>query len=159
MIRTPIDMFAYSNKNQIYSCTSVLSEVYLMSDKRLSPEVKAFQEYINQHPTLREEFRKSGKPLKYYFDQWKKNQKDEPRWDHPDQTSDGNEGENVDHLQGLMRQFLSITEKIDLDRIQQQAQKLDRAIEDVQQLIKEYNSQKREGQIQRRQHPFHWFRD
>lgn len=129
-----------------------------MSDKELHPDVKAFKQFVNKHPSLIIEIRKSGEPLQSYYERWSTNKKD-PLWDaykEPAQQDPKPKEKNTD----LIDHLLNISKYVDLDKIQGYVSQFGEALKMVQSLLGEMNgndSQNKNAEEKKR--PINLFRD
>lgn len=129
-----------------------------MSKSGLPPDVRSFQQYINDNPELRKKMRKSGRSWQDFYDQWVADGKTNSK--NPSLKDDSRTSNNklTNHL-GILEQVLQVTEKIDFDQVQEKAQKLDHTLTDVQRLLDQYKERKGFKESQTQQIDFRWFGD
>lgn len=113
-----------------------------MSDK-LHPSVREFKAFLEKHPGLVEEVRKKGKGFQMYYEKWALLGEEDHFWDQfkekdttkPDSKSKQGKAE-------LMERLVQISEHIDLDKLQKQADNINNTITTVQGLLGQFQSSK-----------------
>ncbi|WP_226376899.1 YlbD family protein [Oceanobacillus halotolerans] len=134
-----------------------------MSDQ-LHPSVKEFKTFINKHPKLIEEVRKKGKSWQEYYEKWALLGEDDPFWDQFKEASTGNKNERTTKKKQneLLEKLTSLTENVDLNKIQHQAEQLNKTIGTIQEALGNFQETKRKFPSARnpqQQNHFNWFHD
>lgn len=125
--------------------------------KELHPKVKEFKEFINKHPALIAEIRKSGRSWQYYYEKWVLNGENDPMW--KSYTNDETNKFNKVKQSKLFGQLLQMTQNIDINKVQQQVEKLDSTIGTIQEMLNQFlEYQNDQGKDSPPNH-FNWFRD
>ncbi|MGX4669118.1 spore coat protein YlbD [Cerasibacillus sp. JNUCC 74] len=136
-----------------------------MSNRSLHPSVIEFKQFINSHPKLIEEIRKSGKPLQEIYEKWALLGEDDPYWtkykqpkkesnkEDKKQRDSSKKGKNTE----LFSQLLKMTESIDLAKVQQQMEHFSSSISTIQELIGQFKQTNDTKQAPNEQ--MGWFRD
>jgi len=113
-----------------------------MSEHELHPDVKAFQQFINQHPIVLREIRKSGEPIQTYYDRWEKNKENDPLWRgylEPNETKNSQKNKQ-DH--NLMDHIVSIAQYIDLNKIEKYVDQFQQTLQTAQIFLNDQNEKK-----------------
>lgn len=134
-----------------------------MDNQNLEKTVHKFKDFINRHPELIVKVRKSGRSWQEYYDKWAILGEDDPFWNQ--YKSQREQSKEQDHQQfisndqyrQLYNQFMKITEKVDLNKVQKQVGELNNTIQTVDDLLKQF-LEKRKSPPEK-QRPFHWFQD
>ncbi|MFD2043989.1 spore coat protein YlbD [Ornithinibacillus salinisoli] len=127
-----------------------------MSDD-LHPKIVAFKQFINDHPKLREEIRKSGRSWQEYYEKWVLLGEDDPMWqefgedDNKSTKKSGNKSE-------FFNQLMKLTENVDVDKVQKQVHELSGTVSTLQELLGQFQDKKKANPMTRNQ-PYNWFRD
>ncbi|WP_234402409.1 YlbD family protein [Oceanobacillus damuensis] len=129
--------------------------------EELHPTLIAFKEFINKHPLLLREIRKSGRSWQEYYEQWILLGEDDPHWDNYKGEPSTDHSQNTDKTVGkdseLMSQLLKYTSNLDINKMQGQVNQLSKAIAAIQDMMEQFKgSQKKE---QPPKDPFSWVRD
>lgn len=124
-------------------------------DNELHPDVIAFKKFVNKHPKLLAEMRKSGHSWQYYYDKWVLNGEDDPLWK---SYSEQNPDETQDKETKIFQHLLNLTQKMDVDKVQKQIQQWDHTINSVQKMLQQF-LEKQTDQQQPPPNQMHWFRD
>lgn len=124
--------------------------------KELHPKVREFKDFINKHPELLVNIRKSGKSWQYYYDKWVLNGENDPMWQ---KYMNENEQEpNSENHSKLFEKIIQLTQNIDVNKVQKQVSQLDSTINSIQKMLHQFL----ESQNQKQNSPpnqFNWFRD
>lgn len=127
--------------------------------KELHPTVREFKNFINKHPKLRADIRRSGEPWQYYYEKWILNGENDPMWKSYAHTQQKQKGSNHVKQSEILGKLLDMTRDIDLNKVQKQVKQLDGTIGNVQEMLQQFleyqNSQKQNTPPNR----MHWFRD
>lgn len=133
-----------------------------MSSDKLHPSVREFKTFMNKHPILIEEVRKSGKDWQEYYEKWALLGEEDPFWDDYKSKSENTAGEkSKDGKAELLSQLMKLSENIDLNKVQQQVEQASSTISTVQELLGQFQSAKTPPQQPFRDsnQSFNWFRD
>lgn len=125
--------------------------------KEIHPKVKEFQTFINKHPKLIEEIRRSGKAWQFYYEKWITNGENDPTWN--TYINSNKEEKSNSQQSKILDQLLRLSQNIDVDKIQQQVKKLDDTIGTVQSLLNQLMDKKNETGNDPSPNQFNWFRD
>ncbi|APC48742.1 hypothetical protein GLV94_12885 [Virgibacillus halodenitrificans] len=129
-----------------------------MNESDLHPSVVNFKRFINKHPKLLKEIRRSGKSLQVYYEKWALLGEEDSYWDQFIEEKPEAEEEDGDKKnKELFNQFLKMAENMDIEKIQKQANQLSNAITTVQEIISQFQSTKSTGTSN--QNPINWYRD
>lgn len=131
-----------------------------MSDN-LHPSVREFKGFLQRHPKLVEEVRKSGKGFQEYYEKWALLGEDDPFWDQFKKTGKTGKSENG-AKQGkaeLMERLIRMSENIDLDKLQKQVDNINNTITTVQGLLGQFQSTKGPQQPFNNHNLFSTFKD
>ncbi|GAB3068101.1 spore coat protein YlbD [Virgibacillus ainsalahensis] len=129
-----------------------------MSEDKLHPTVINFKQFINKHPALREEIRKSGRSWQEYYEKWVLLGEEDAFWDgykekDTKEQDDSLKGNNTE----LFGQLIKLTEKMDINKIQNQVSQLNNTITTIQEAIQQFQESKKVQSTSK--DPFNWFRD
>ncbi|WP_246202542.1 YlbD family protein [Virgibacillus doumboii] len=133
-----------------------------MSSDKLHPSVREFKTFMNNHPLLIEEVRRSGKGWQEYYEKWALLGEDDPFWDeYKRERNETSGGKSKEGKAELFSQLMKLSENIDLDKVQKQVQQVSGTITTIQELLGQFQSTKKPPQQQFREpnQPFNWFRD
>src|SRR5690606_26506434 len=113
-------------------------------DKKLHPSVMNFKEFINKHPELRKELRKTGRSWQEYYEKWVLLGEDDAYWDqfksNKENKTNHSEAENKEEDKSdqknfeIINQLLKLGENLDFNKIQGQVANLSKTISVVQEL-------------------------
>lgn len=131
-----------------------------MSEQQLDETVRQFKNFINSHPDLIKEVRKSGRSWQEYYEKWSILGEDDPYWLQFKNESKSYENAAVsnDQYRHLFNQFLEMTDKIDLNKVQKQVGELNNSIEIINQLLNQFLDSRRKRTPQK-DRAFQWFQD
>ncbi|MEW9676584.1 spore coat protein YlbD [Lentibacillus sp. L22] len=136
-----------------------------MEDK-LHPTVREFKDFLSRHPGLVKDIRKSGKSWQEPYEKWVLLGEDDPYWSQykeMDEESDSKstEEQGKSKQSELFGQLMKMAEKVDMDKVQQQVTQLSSTIATVQELIGQFQENKKSTPEPKNQSsPFNnWFRD
>ncbi|WP_080874857.1 spore coat protein YlbD [Oceanobacillus timonensis] len=111
---------------------------------QLHPSVEAFKSFVNRHPKLLEEIRKSGKGWQEFYEKWAILDEDDPFWnaykveessgDAKPKSQENKKDKKTDHSD-LIKQIVDYTQNLDTEKVQGQIEQLSNAIGVVQEII------------------------
>lgn len=111
---------------------------------QLHPSVAAFKAFVNRHPKLLEEIRKSGRGWQEFYEKWAILDEDDPFWDEykmkdeaeetEPKSQDSKRSKKTDHSD-LIRQIVDYTQNLDSEKVHGQIEQLSKAISVVQEMI------------------------
>lgn len=138
----------------------------LLGNQNLHPTVVDFKNFINNHPKLLKEIRKSGRSWQEYYEKWILLGEDDPYWEvfkhdtekKEEKKSGEKEGNVKEKSTELMNQMMKYAENIDVNKVQGHVHQLSNAIGSVQELLEQFQTSKQPEQPVRRD-PFDWRRD
>ncbi|MFS0751958.1 YlbD family protein [Oceanobacillus sp. 1P07AA] len=136
----------------------------------LDPSVQEFKEFVNKHPKIVREIRKSGRSWQEYYEKWALLGESDPYWNefievdkienqsHQDTNYNGKENQEKkeNEEKDLMSQLMKYTQKIDVDKLQGQIDQLSKAVGSVQEMVEQFKST---GPKKSPKDPFHWIKD
>ncbi|WP_373895914.1 YlbD family protein [Virgibacillus natechei] len=131
-----------------------------MNGNKLHPTVLEFKQFMNKHPVLLEEVRKSGRSWQEYYEKWALLGEDDPFWDnYRDENNKskakGEKGEQK-HAE-LFNQLLKLTKNMDLDKVQENVHQLNNTISMIQGGLNQFQENKKTNDTPKE--PFNLFRD
>lgn len=109
-----------------------------LSADKLHPNLEEFKLFMNTHPEVVLELRKSGNSLQDYYNKWIEYGEDDPIWgfdNKRDQEKDIEYGE-------LFNQIIKYTENIDINKVQGHVEKFTKILNVVQLMLGDFISQK-----------------
>ncbi|WP_188454507.1 YlbD family protein [Virgibacillus oceani] len=134
-----------------------------MNEDNLHPTVREFKAFLQEHPKLIEEVRKSGQSWQGHYEQWVLLGEDDPMWNsYKDDSNNKDETKKkgTDKQSEIVGQLLKLTENIDLNKVQKQAQQLSSTLSTVQEMLGQFKDTKELPKIPDNQNQrFNWFRD
>lgn len=123
-----------------------------LENEELHPTVREFKEFVNKHPQIMIEIRKSGKSWQGYYDKWVINGEDDAMWQEFTTSRSKPKEQNSELLPLLMK----YAENINVNKLQEQIGRFDETIQTIQKLL--INSERHGEETQERK-PFNWFYD
>lgn len=127
-------------------------------EDKLPPTVQDFKAFINERPELIEEVRKSGRSWQEYYEKWALLGEDDPFWDkYTTSQSSNNNDQSQPKQTELFKQFMKYTENIDMNKVQDQMQQLNKTIDTIQEVLSQFQSTKQPPNKQNDRFP--WFLD
>ncbi|WP_337020090.1 YlbD family protein [Oceanobacillus massiliensis] len=128
--------------------------------EELHPTVAAFKEFINKHPSLLREIRKSGKSWQEYYEKWVLLGEDDPYWeafkeDLPYENEKETKASGKDSE--LIGQIMKYTSNLDINKMQGQVNQLSKAITTIQDMIEQFKQTQKSTPTKR--DPFNWMKD
>nr|WP_240510148.1 YlbD family protein [Virgibacillus profundi] len=131
-----------------------------MNNERLDPTVMEFKQFINNHPKLLGNIRRSGRSWQEYYEQWALLGEEDPLWDQyktADKTSEKKTESAKENNFELLSQLMKLTENMDINKVQKQVHQLSNTITTVQEVLGQYQESKKPKD--NAGDPFNWFRD
>lgn len=125
-----------------------------MENQKLHPTVIAFKNFINNHPKLLKEIRKTGRPWQEYYEKWVLLGEDDPYWESYKQDPANEKKESKDEKEDnikeksseFINQILKYAENIDINKVHGHVHQLSNAIGSVQELLEQFKDTKQTGQ-------------
>lgn len=108
-----------------------------LDKETLHPTVIQFKGFINRHPELLKQIRKSGSSWQEYYEKWVLLGEEDPFW--KEYKSISNEEHNNNHQINFITELTKLKDSMDINKIQQQVAQLSDVVSFVQHLLKEYN--------------------
>ncbi|MFD1038756.1 YlbD family protein [Virgibacillus byunsanensis] len=131
-------------------------------ESKLHPTIRDFKAFINKHPRLIEEVRKSGRSWQEYYEKWILLGEDDPLWEQykvSSSTDDDTDDGNKSHKE-LFAQLKKLTENVDLNKIQKQAHQLNSTISTIQEALGQFQASNKQGNPRKNtESNFNWFQD
>lgn len=131
---------------------------------QLHPSVEAFKAFVNRHPKLLQEIRRSGRGWQEYYEKWALLEEDDPYWDAfksesraPETSEEKKETKSSkkDHSD-LIQQIMHYTRNLDAEKMQGQVEQLSSAIGTIQEMLDDFRkTTKKQGP----KNPFQMRRD
>lgn len=132
--------------------------------EELHPTVIAFKEFINKHPLLLREIRKSGRSWQESYEQWALLGEDDPHWDqYKDKIQEDIKDEKLDKDKStgkdseFVGQLLKYTSNLDINKVQGQVDQLSKAITSIQEMMQQFKGSSKKEQA--KEDPFSWVKD
>lgn len=122
--------------------------------KQLHPKVKEFKDFMNKHPNLIANIRKSGKPWQYYYEKWILNGENDPLWRSYTKTDHQREKQSK-----FFDQLMRFTKNIDMNKVQEHVNQLDQTIHTIQEMLNQFLETQNDQQQNTTTNQFDWFRD
>lgn len=124
-----------------------------LSEGNLHPTVIEFKKFINSHPKLIVEIRRSGDSWQEYYEKWSLLGESDPTWEEFKTESLQAKKKHSD----IYEQIIKLTDNIDLNKVQKQVHQFSNTINTIQAMLGEFIDRK--PQAQKQAQPFNWFRD
>ncbi|MGJ9458546.1 YlbD family protein [Oceanobacillus sp. CF4.6] len=126
--------------------------------EELHPTVIAFKKFINKHPLLLREVRKSGRSWQEYYEQWALLGEDDPHWEkYKDEPINEKVDKSTVKDSELVSQLLKYTSNLDMNKVQGQVDQLSKAIASIQEMMEQFKGSQKKEQLPK--DPFSWMRD
>lgn len=110
-----------------------------MKQHDLHPSVVAFKEFINKHPALLKEVRKTGRPWQEYYEKWVLLGEDDPYWEPFKEETKKTESTNKETKSNeWFQQVLKYAEKLDMNKVQENVHQMSNAISSIQELLNQF---------------------
>ncbi|WP_042145045.1 YlbD family protein [Paucisalibacillus sp. EB02] len=130
-----------------------------MGNNSLDPTIQQFRDFINQHPKLRKEIRRTGRSWQEYYEKWMLLGEKDAFWDDYKEDEDSFHSEDKEkNKSDFLNQLMKYAENMDIDKVQKQVHQLSGTISTIQELIDQYQGAKK-GSRHEESNPFGWFRD
>jgi len=131
-----------------------------LNEDHLHPTVREFRAFINKHPKLIANIRKSGDSWQEYYEKWVLLGEEDPMWDQYKEEKDIEVKKSKGNKSELFSQLIALTANMDIDKIQNHVQQLSNTVSTVQEMLGVFQENKETPQAQQDQpRPFHLFRD
>lgn len=112
-----------------------------------------FKQFVNKHPALLKDIRKSGRSWQEHYEKWVLLGEDDSHWDEYREEKEGTQDEQ-EKTKGkhseLFGQLIKLSENIDIDKLQNQVHQLNNTITTVQELITQFQQTKKAPQSNKR---------
>jgi superfamily II DNA helicase RecQ len=130
-----------------------------MGNSSLDPKIQQFRDFINQHPKLRKEIRRTGRSWQEYYEKWMLLGEEDAYWnDYKEDEESRNSEDNEKNKSEFLNQLMKYAENMDIDKVQKQVHQLSSTIATIQELIDQHQGAKK-GSRHEESNPFGWFRD
>ncbi|WP_339227584.1 YlbD family protein [Oceanobacillus sp. FSL K6-2867] len=126
----------------------------------LHPSVVSFKKFINAHPALIKEIRRSGRSWQEYYEKWALLGEEDPYWDefkvdkHEENLSE--EKSTIKNTE-LVSQLMKYTSNLDVNKMQGQVEQLSKAVTAIQEIVSQFKKTQNNNQPQK--DPFSWVKD
>ncbi len=129
------------------------------NEKKLHPSVIEFKHFINEHPGILKEIRKSGRSWQEYYEKWILLGEEDPYWQQfiENEKKEKKESASEEKNFELFQQLIKLTENLDVNKIQHQVTNLSKTVSTIQEMIEQFQQSKNKSNPE--PGPFHWFRD
>lgn len=129
--------------------------------ENLHPSVREFKAFLQKHPKLVEEVRKSGRGFQTYYEKWALLGEDDQFWDQYKEKGTGKPGSKPKQGKAeLMERLIQMSENIDFDKLEKQVDNINNTITTVQGLLGQFQSSNTPTQqTHRNQNLFSAFKD
>lgn len=128
-------------------------------DNNLDPTVIGFKHFINKHPALIKDIRKSGRSWQEHYEKWVLLGEDDPYWDRYKTASEPKQDEvkgKEKHAE-LFSHLIKLSENIDVDKLQGQVHQLNNTISTIQDVITQFQQSKKTSPSAKK--PINWLQD
>ncbi|MFC4025445.1 spore coat protein YlbD [Oceanobacillus longus] len=126
--------------------------------EELHPTVIAFKNFINKHPLLLREVRKSGRSWQEYYEQWALLGEDDSHWEkYKDEPLNEKVDKSTAKDSELVSQLLKYTSNLDINKVQGQVDQLSKGIATIQEMMEQFKGSQKKEQLPK--DPFSWMRD
>lgn len=131
----------------------------------LHPSVISFKNFINEHPALIREIRKSGRSWQEYYEKWALLGEEDPFWEkykmdkheEKDDKDDTDEAKTKVKNSELISQLMKYTSSLDVNKMQGQVDQLSKAITAIQEMVSQFKKTQKNNQPEK--DPFKWVQD
>ncbi|UFU00915.1 YlbD family protein [Radiobacillus kanasensis] len=135
--------------------------------KDLHPSIQEFKQFVERHPDLIKEVRKSGKGWQPHYEKWILLGEDDPSWEkyksNSTQKRPGQkkkESKAKGSSQEKLNKLMKMVENVDLDKMEGHINQLNGAVGNIQKLFGQFQDAKRQFSGKSTHHmPFHRRRD
>ncbi len=136
-----------------------------MTDDQLHPTVREFKYFMNRHPMLIREVRRSGRQWQEYYEKWALLGENDPMWEQYKEKTDNQRDEagssaGKGNKTELLSHVMKLTQYMDMNKIQTHVEQLSNTIATIQEMIGHFQANKSElSQEPEHPEPFNLFRD
>lgn len=133
-----------------------------MNEQDLHPTVVAFKQFINEHPPLLREIRKSGRSWQEYYEQWIILGESDSHWEkYKEQVAPAEEPESKKSKKDseILSQLMKYTSSLDMEKMQGQVTQLSKAITSIQGMMEQFKKTQVKETPPLHRDPFRWGRD
>ena len=102
-----------------------------LSEDKLHHSIEEFKDFINVHPKLIVEIRRSGSPFQEYYEKWILHGENATIWD----AYRDDKKENKQNYSELFGHLMKYAENIDFKKVQKQVNQLNTTVETVQTML------------------------
>ncbi|MBP2077880.1 spore coat protein YlbD [Oceanobacillus polygoni] len=133
--------------------------------EELHPSVISFKNFINEHPALIREIRKTGRSWQEYYEKWALLGEEDPFWEkykvdkHEEKDGKDDTGEAKTNVKNseLISQLMKYTSSLDVNKMQGQVDQLSKAITAIQEMVSQFKKTQKNNQPEK--DPFKWVQD
>lgn len=129
-----------------------------MSDSNLHPSIQAFRQFVEQHPKLIQEVRQKRAGWQPYYEKWVLMGEEDPSWQaykdgqnakaetEPKAETDAEQAEKESEETGkeMFNKVIGMANQLDLQKLQGHIHHLNGALENIKQLIGQYQGVKQQ---------------
>lgn len=127
-----------------------------MSEDKLHHSIEEFKDFINVHPKLIVEIRRSGNPFQEYYEKWVLHGENAAIWD----AYKDDKKESKQNYSELFSHLIKYAENIDFKKVQKQVNQLNTTVETVQTMLNGFIESKNVSSNPKKETPlFNLFRD
>lgn len=118
----------------------------------------AFKHFVNEHPGLLKEIRKSGRSWQEHYEKWILLGAEDSHWDQykPIEKPEA-KGKTKEKSSEILGQLMKLSENIDINKLQGQVEQFNNSISTIQEVIAQFQESKKTSNTTKR--PMNWFRD
>lgn len=129
-----------------------------LTEEKIHPTVMAFKHFVNEHPGLLKEIRKSGRSWQEHYEKWILLGEEDSHWEKykPIKKSE-TKGESKEKSTEILGQLMKLSENIDINKLQGQVEQFNNSISTIQEVIAQFQQSKKTSNTAKS--PMNWFRD
>lgn len=118
-----------------------------MSDTNLHPSIQAFRQFVQQHPKLIREVRQNQTGWQPYYEKWVLLGEEDPSWqaykENEEQTGRA-DAESQEAGKEMFNKVMGMANQFDLQKLQGHIHQLNGALDNIKQLIAQYQGVKQQ---------------
>lgn len=126
----------------------------------MHPTVLEFKHFVNKHPALIKDIRKSGRSWQEHYEKWILLGGEDSHWDKYKEKipeKKGKESKPKEKHSEIIGQLMKLSENIDINKLQGQVHQLNNTITTIQEVIAQFQQSKKSSRTSK--DPINWFRD
>ena len=117
-----------------------------MSDTNLHPSIQAIRQFVQQHPKLNQEVRQKQTGWQPYYEKWVLLGEEDPSWQayKEKEQMEQTETESQEMGKEMFNKVVGMASQFDLQKLQGHIHQLNGALENIKQLIGQYQGVKQQ---------------